>query len=424
MTEPGDKHQGRTRAPDDRSLEDRRLELEKRKFVADTRLRRLELELRRGESGWSSKFFTPLTTTLLAGILTLAGSVVGTIMQGRQTIELEERKFQFSQNLEKEKFDFTKDIEISKQQHELIVKMISVGDEKQARANIKFLAETGLIKDETLSKNLLAAPAVGVLPSANGLLPPGARLHVLAVGISEYGDKARPLGHQFADRDAIDVTEALHRTQENGLYAEVLTRLLTNKEATKRGIMSTFQSMNRSIRSDDTVIIMMSGYGVTIDNKFYFASYDAGSESAESLRSSAISESEILQLIDQSATRGRVLLLLDACSEKCERLPSIFGSIGITVLAAVNSKEDEKWQHSGFAKMLLEALNGAADADHDGVISAGELLDYMDRNLPILTNGEQHVAFTQTFGGDLFNAGRNDVVRKRAAPGSASTTPR
>jgi hypothetical protein len=151
------------------AIEERKLFLDERKSDYDMDLRRRELEIKQRESGWASKFFSPLTTTLLAGVLTLAGSVVGTVMQGRQTLQLEEQKFKTTKALEEEKFDFSKQMEVQKQQHDLIVKMISVGDEKQARHNIKFPADMGLISDPELTKRLLAAPTVGVLPPPNAI---------------------------------------------------------------------------------------------------------------------------------------------------------------------------------------------------------------------------------------------------------------
>jgi hypothetical protein len=41
---------------------------------------------------------------------------------------------------------------------------------------------------------------------------PGARLHVLTIGVSDYGDKATDLRLKFADRDAQDVASALEWT--------------------------------------------------------------------------------------------------------------------------------------------------------------------------------------------------------------------
>jgi hypothetical protein len=130
--------------------------LEERKAAFDFEFRKQELQIKERESGWASRLFSPLTTTILAGILTLGGSVVATLMQGQQTLLLEQRKF-----------DFTKQMETQKEQHELITKMVTVGDEKQARANIRFLTEVGLIADSDLAMRLLKAPTVAVLPPAS-----------------------------------------------------------------------------------------------------------------------------------------------------------------------------------------------------------------------------------------------------------------
>ncbi|HUC63184.1 MAG TPA: hypothetical protein VMF53_14640 [Alphaproteobacteria bacterium] len=125
-------------------LEERRLALEERKAQQDYELKLLELNLKRAEGGWLARLFTPLTTTIFAGILTLAGSVAATLVQGNSSLQLEREK----------------------EQHELILKMISVGDEKQAKANLKFLAESKLLEGD-LATRILALKDTPVLPPSN-----------------------------------------------------------------------------------------------------------------------------------------------------------------------------------------------------------------------------------------------------------------
>jgi len=137
------------------ALEERRLALEELKAQHDYELRARELDLKRSESGWISRLFTPLTTTVFAGILTFAASAVGTLIQSRNALDLERQKFKTNMELEQ-----------SKGQHELILKMVSVGDEKQARANLRFLAESQLI-DDSLAKRVLAVKEAPVLPSGS-----------------------------------------------------------------------------------------------------------------------------------------------------------------------------------------------------------------------------------------------------------------
>ena len=146
------------------ALEERRLALEEQKWKDEIALRKLELEAKARESDWTARLFSPLMTTLFAGILTVAGSVAATLLQGSNTLQLEREKFESTKKLEQDKFASSKTLEVQKEQHELILKMISVGNEEQARSNIQFLAQTGLIPDQTLAKRLLEAKATAVLP--------------------------------------------------------------------------------------------------------------------------------------------------------------------------------------------------------------------------------------------------------------------
>ena len=55
----------------------------------------------------------------------------------------------------------------------------------------------------------LAAARLDVQKATGAAVAPGARLHVLAIGINEYGDKATELRLKFAAKDANDVASAL-----------------------------------------------------------------------------------------------------------------------------------------------------------------------------------------------------------------------
>jgi uncharacterized caspase-like protein len=68
------------------------------------------------------------------------------------------------------------------------------------------------------------------------------------------------------------------------------------------------------------------------------------------------------------------------------------------------SREDEKWGHGAFTKVLLDALSASDDVDtnHDGVISMSELTAYIGKHLTELTNGDQQLGLDQRFQGDLF----------------------
>ena len=252
---------------------------------------------------------------------------------------------------------------------------------------------------------------------------PGARLHVLTIGISDYGDKARNLRLNFAARDAQDVAAALLNTQEGGLYAEVKPIFRHDGDADKHGIADAFTAIESNMASStgqDLAVVMFSGHGTMIDNQFYLVPYGADSSTMARLKGDAIPATEFRSEIEKLAQHGRVLVLLDACRSAglmggtatalpaAEVLRSVMNTSNVTVLTSSAadkvSREDEKWGHGAFTKALLDALSASDDVDtnHDGVISMSELTAYIGKHLPQLTDGDQQLGLDQRFQGDIF----------------------
>jgi WD40 repeat protein len=252
---------------------------------------------------------------------------------------------------------------------------------------------------------------------------PGARLHVLTIGVSDYGDKAKDLRLQFAHRDAQDVASAIVNTQDGGLYAEVKPMFLHDRTADKAGIFDALAAMDRNMGSgagQDLAVVMFSGHGTMIDGQFYLVPHGADNSTPARLKVSAIPAAEFQSEITKLAQHGRVLVLLDACRSAgligalpaADVLKSALAASNVTVLTSSKadklSREDEKWQHGAFTKVLLDALSGSAydiDTDHNGVISMAELTAYIERHLSHLTGGEQQLGLDQRFQGDIFVAG-------------------
>jgi WD40 repeat protein len=253
---------------------------------------------------------------------------------------------------------------------------------------------------------------------------PGARLHVLAIGVSDYGDKAKDLRLKFADRDAQDLASALVNTQANGLYADVKPIFLHDATADKAEIFDAFATMERNMADNagqDLAVVMFSGHGTMIDNQFYLVPYGADDSTPARLQASAIPATEFQGKIAKLAEHGRVLVLLDACRSAAligtalpaaDLLKSVLAASNVTVLTSSTadklSREDDKWQHGAFTAVLLQALSGSAediDTDHNGVISMSELTAYIAKHLSQLTGGNQQLGLDQRFQGDIFVAG-------------------
>jgi hypothetical protein len=252
---------------------------------------------------------------------------------------------------------------------------------------------------------------------------PGALLHVLTIGVSDYGDKAKDLRLKFAHRDAQDVASALVNTQGGGLYAEVKPMFLHDRTADRVGIFRALAAMERNMRAgagQDLAVVMFSGHGTMIDGQFYLVPHGVDNSSDADRKATAIPATDFQREITKLAQHGRVLVLLDACRSAgligalpaADALKSVLAASSVTVLTSSTadklSREDEKWQHGAFTKVLLDALSGSAhdiDTDHNGVITMAELTAYIAKHLSHLTGGEQQLGLDQRFQGDIFVAG-------------------
>jgi WD40 repeat protein len=278
----------------------------------------------------------------------------------------------------------------------------------------------------------LAALRFDVQAATGAAEAPGARLHILAIGISDYGDKATSLRLKFAAKDANDVASALFNTQggefnkKRGLYADVKLQNLRDGDADRAGIFRAFDSMKTNMAKDepgqDLAVVMFSGHGAMIDGRFYLLPYGVDARTPADLEAAAISANEFHDKVAELAKYGRVLVLLDAChsggvtgdgsalTSNTDSLRLTIAANNVTVLTSSSknefSREDEKWNHGAFTQVLLDALGKDADENHDGLISMSELTDYVLTHVISLTEGQQHPGVEQRGGGELFIAGQ------------------
>jgi uncharacterized caspase-like protein len=257
--------------------------------------------------------------------------------------------------------------------------------------------------------------------------PPGGVLHVLAIGVDTFGDKAGGLHLDYAAQDAQDVATALLESQKgspgkSSLYADVSVMYLVNDKADGAAILDALDAMARGMAKNepgqDVALILVSSHGEMIDGQFYLIPYgfDAGSQ-GRSIKS-AVSASEFAKKVEALAAHGKVLLLLDACHSGAvgaqgwakdpdtKVLEDAMDLENVTVLTSSKknelSEELPEWKHVALAEAFLDALKGAADSQ--GVVRLSALTDAMENEVRSLTKGRQHLGMHVNFSGDLFMA--------------------
>jgi uncharacterized caspase-like protein len=252
---------------------------------------------------------------------------------------------------------------------------------------------------------------------------PGARLHVLAVGVSEYGAKASHLRLDYAAADARDLARALYSSQ-SGLYAKVLPQVLPDEEATRLGILRALDTMRKAMAGgdgNDLAVVHFSGHGAIVDEMFYLLTHDVDVGDPVALKGTALAADDFQAEIASLARHGRVIVLLDACrsgatttgGEKLavdpDRLRALMRGPNVTVLTSSKgdelSRENDAWGNGAFTEIVLEALTTRADADHNGVISMVEMTQYIVEQVPQLTAGAQTPGIDMRFESNVFVAG-------------------
>ena len=275
---------------------------------------------------------------------------------------------------------------------------------------------------------ILAEVRAAIQRRTGAAVAPGARLHMLTVGVSDYGQAATHLKLTFAAADATDVAAALLTTQ-TGLYAEVRTQRLSNQDATRAGILRGLATMRQALArgepGHDLAVVHFSGHGTLLDGEFYLLPHDVNAGDEVAIKATALPASDLRRELDGLAQYGRVLVLLDACRSggamasgqalavDAMRLRAALVGPNITVLtsssAAELSREDPQWGNGAFTKIVLEALSSRADANRNGLISISELTGYLTRHVPGLTHGAGYPVQTpgveMRFDGDVFVAG-------------------
>ena len=295
--------------------------------------------------------------------------------------------------------------------------------------------------------------------SARGAMP---RRFVLAIGVADYDDDRLDL--QYAAKDAQDVARAL--TTVKGRFTEARSLVLADKKARRADILAAGDFL-RQTRPEDEVIVFVSGHGaVNAQGDYFFCAADFRPEDM----ANGVSFRDLENLFDGIPALTR-LLLVDSCHsgeltdeqvrEVTTRLSGTLAAKGVrlrpagsslapggksggadgaareifldlrrttgaTVLSASGglefAMEDAVAKNGLFTHCLLAALaSPGTDANHDGEVTASELIQATAKSVEELTNSQQrpNARFTNRAVDFSIASGRNtdipggpeDVVR-------------
>jgi len=199
------------------------------------------------------------------------------------------------------------------------------------------------------------------------------KLFVLSIGLSKYKNQAWNT-IQYSDDDAVAFAEAFSK-QQGQQYESIEKRVLTDEGATVTNLKFASRWLKDTATESDVAVVFIAGHGIEQGGDYYFLCHDTNETD---LANTALPWTDFVNVLREVRAK-RVLLFVDTChagfvtgwrtTDQLIDRPN--RKAGVLVFAASRGEEAsierQDWEHGAFTKVLLEAMEGKADAiDKDG----------------------------------------------------------
>ncbi|MEW6620891.1 MAG: caspase family protein, partial [bacterium] len=220
-------------------------------------------------------------------------------------------------------------------------------------------------------------------------------LYVLAVGITDYRDRALKL--KFAHTDAQTIARELKKSGK-GLFRDIEIKPLINEEANTTNIEKAFRTLSKKVKTSDVFVLYLAGHGMGSEGDYYFVPYEAVYENRETLKKASLSSEKITSLLEEIPAL-KSLIILDTCyagifagemrgMEEKTAIDRLMRATGRACLAATTDTQQATEGYNGhgvFTYTLLQGIMGMAESKKDGLITIDELSDFVREEVPKIT---------------------------------------
>jgi WD40 repeat protein len=220
-------------------------------------------------------------------------------------------------------------------------------------------------------------------------------LHVLAVGVANYRSVTPKL--RFAADDARAVVSRMSRNASARFGGRIVTRTLTDAEATVARIGATIAEMAAKARPEDTFVLFMAGHGTMVDDQYYFLPWEQDGAADDAVRKQALGQQQLRQWL--SLLPAKSLLLLDTCragnalqlaggaaaEDGAVSTLSRLSQRSVIVASSSDNVALEGYKgHGVFSWVVLDALD-SADYDDNGAVEVTDIANHARKWVPKIT---------------------------------------
>lgn len=229
------------------------------------------------------------------------------------------------------------------------------------------------------------------------------RSYAIVIGVGDYKNLPESAKLQFAERDAEAIYSILI-SPEGGNFRAENVRKLTGAKATLAALKKELETwLPAQAKPDDRVLVYFAGHGF-VDRgtgKAYLAPYDLD---PANIAGTGYSMDTLGKVIGSQVEAKWKVLLTDSCHSGAIS-PEDFDVVNRSLLdlnrsmfsmtasrARERSFESKDWGggHGIFTYYTVRGMEGYADENRDGIVTADELAEYVRRNVREATKGQQN----------------------------------
>jgi tetratricopeptide (TPR) repeat protein len=227
------------------------------------------------------------------------------------------------------------------------------------------------------------------------------RSYALVIGISKYRNLTQGQQLQYAERDAEDIYSILISPEGGNFRAENVHTLIGPK-ATLANIRRELEEwLPAAAKEDDRVLVYFAGHGFVAQGQAYLAPYDIV---VDQISKTAYPMATMGSVFGKIKAKWKVLLT-DSCHSGAvtpdgdvQTINRSLIDLSRSVFSLTASRDRERsfespdWGggHGIFTYYVVRGLEGEADDNHNGVVTADELAEYVRRNVREATDARQN----------------------------------
>lgn len=242
------------------------------------------------------------------------------------------------------------------------------------------------------------------VPAATPVKPGPVRIprsYAVVVGIAAYKNLPENQQLRYSERDAEAMYSILISPEGGNFRAENVHKLVGDK-ATLASVKRELEEWLPSVaKEDDRVLVYFAGHGFVVDGVPYLAPYDFD---LKSIPKSAYPMADLGHVFGSRIKAKWKVLMTDSCHSGAITPDSDVQTINRSLLDLTTSLfsltasrdrersfESQDWGggHGIFTYYVVRGMEGSADENRDGIVTADELAEYVRRNVREATNGAQ-----------------------------------